>query len=126
MRHTTRLRVLPLTFFLVMTELGVAGSMRPWRTFFKRATSLLMHMGSEVHVLILGSLYLTAKVLAKALVVETTGCRRIEHIHDGISDKKHEYSQGDQHETTQIGDTTFREQVGTRYAAFFLVGVWVV
>lgn len=126
MRHTTRLRVLPLTDFLVMTELGVAGSMRPWRTFFRRATSLLMHMGSLVHVLILGSLYLTANVLARVLVTETTGCGRTEHIHDGISDKEHEDSQGDQHETTQIGDTTFREQVGTGYAAFFLVGVWVV
>lgn len=126
MRHTTRLRVLPLTLFLVITELGVAGSMRPWRTFFKRATSLLMHMGSLVHVLILGSLYLTANVLAQALVMEKSGCGRTGHIHDGISDEKHEYTQGDEHETTQVGDTTFREQVGTGYAAFFLVGIWVM
>jgi hypothetical protein len=108
-RLTTRFKVLPLTLFLVMTELGVAGSMRPWRTFFKRGASFLMHMGSDVHELTLGVLCLTANVLDKMLVVKMAGCRRIKHVHDGISDKKHEDSQGDQHKTTQVGDTTFRE-----------------
>jgi hypothetical protein len=96
-------------FFLVMTELGVAGSMRPWRTFFNRGASLLMHIGSESQELTLGSLYLTANVLDRELVDRMVGRHVIEHIHDGISDKQHKDSQGDQHETTQVSDTTFRE-----------------
>jgi hypothetical protein len=46
-----------------------------------------MHMGSESQELILGSLYLTANVLDKKLVVNVAGHHVIEHIHDGISDK---------------------------------------
>jgi hypothetical protein len=68
-----------------------------------------MHMGSESQELTLGSLYLTANVLERESVDRMAGLHATEHIHDGISDKKHKDSQGDQHETSQVSDTTFRE-----------------
>lgn len=64
-RHvrTTRFMVLPFFDVLVLTEEGVAGSIKPVLTFFNKETLSLMQSGSELQPLVLVWVYRWTKVL---------------------------------------------------------------